>query len=46
MKKVGIMISEISFSNMPVLMKNAGLDFLFSIWNTVVSIMPMSRELL
>ena len=27
MKKVGIMISEISFSNMPVLMKNAGLDF-------------------
>ena len=27
MRKAGIMISEISFSNMPVLMKNAGLDF-------------------
>ena len=27
MRKSGIMISEIPFSNMPVLMKNAGLDF-------------------
>ena len=27
MKKCGIMVSEIPFSNMPVLMKNAGLDY-------------------
>ncbi len=27
MKRAGIMISEIAFSNLPVLMKNAGLDF-------------------
>ena len=27
MKKVGLMMSEIAFSNMPVLMKNAGLDY-------------------
>ena len=28
MNKCGIMLSEIAFSNMPVLLKNAGLDYL------------------
>ena len=27
MRKSGIMVSEIPFANMPVLMKNAGLDY-------------------